>query len=358
MINPNGPESQQVVRFVEIGPGQQRLEPGCQHFRVHLERARRLLEENGFPCFRFDHQKTQSRHRQRERNGRGPAATSDVHHPGSPCRRVSRGYERLDEEAIEAFRRGVSEVHACQVDLLVPGGEQAEIGFELGGKLSVYGQSGAPGAASQPVLELAAVHGRNGSGIAPSAAGSGESRPRNAPKTATAAGVIPGIRDAWPSVSGRTCDRRWIASRDSPGTRVNGNPAGMRFRSCRLARATRDASCFRYPSYLIAVSTLARSRWRQSAAMSRETSPRSTRSQSLTPGCFRTSAAAREPLAVRICVKRRRAALRSNRSRRDENLSHRSSLISPSSRPNGVSRRSALSIRRRSRCSARDVNMR
>ena len=36
-------------------------------------------------------------------------------------------------------------------------------------------------------------------------------------RTATAAGVTPGIRDAWPSVAGRTCDSRSTISRESPG---------------------------------------------------------------------------------------------------------------------------------------------
>ena len=48
---------------------------------------------------------------------------------------------------------------------------------------------------------------------------------------------------------------------------------------------------------------------------------------------------------------------RSNRARAPER-SHRSSSTRPASRPRGVSRRSALSIRSRSRCSARDVNIR
>ena len=50
------------------------------------------------------------------------------------------------------------------------------------------------GALAEPALELDRVH--------------GDSRPTNAPRTATAAGVTPGIRSAWPRVSGRTCASR------------------------------------------------------------------------------------------------------------------------------------------------------
>ena len=77
------------------------------------------------------------------------------------------------------------------------------------------------------------------------------------------------------------------------------------------------------------------------------------------PAAAATGSPGPDPRAgVRINVRPASARLRSNRARRAWNRSHRSSSTRPTSRPRGVSRRSALSMRSSSRCSARDVNIR
>jgi hypothetical protein len=74
---------------------------------------------------------------------------------------------------------------------------------------------------------------------------------------ATAAGVIPGILEAWPRLTGRTLDRRSTDSRERPARPAYSKSSGMDRVSFRLARAI-CASCRRcYPSYLSSVSCLA-----------------------------------------------------------------------------------------------------
>ena len=188
------------------------------------------------------------------------------------------------------------------------------------------------------------------------------SRPTNAPRTATAAGVTPGIRSAWPSVSGRTCDRRWTTSRDRPGRGRRESRAGSA--GARPSAHARSRS----PGAAGIPRTSRRSRrWRRRtqrppASSSNRWQPRLRRADP--PGALRADAAAgwpatRSPVGDRTMrrVERPRDSARTGRCRA-ENRSHRSSSTRPASRPRGVSRRSALSMRSSSRCSARDVNMR
>ena len=88
-------------------------------------------------------------------------------------------------------------------------------------------------------------------------------------------------------------------------------------------------------------------------------SPESISAFRLTSGFLSARAAGILPFAALATVAPRICSqFVANRSRRLWNRSHRSSSTSPASRPSAVRRRSALSMRSSSRCSARDVNMR
>ena len=172
---------------------------------------------------------------------------------------------------------------------------------------------------------------------------------------------MPGMRDAWPSVSGRTCDSRWTTSRDRPGTRQTESRPGSGAAPAAACRSARDASCFEIALVLDVVLEardveLARGRRRGRARRRR----RRPASASRTSGC-RSSCARRQrdrPAASAPAsgpARRRSARIAS---RRASNAAHRASSTRPISRPRGVSRRSALSMRSSSRCSAREVNIR
>src|SRR5207253_3316743 len=148
---------------------------------------------------------------QRHWNRRRSAAAADIEHPGRARRNVPRGDERLDEQPIDRFRRGLGQIQAGQVDLAVPGFEEAEVGFETRGELRCERDARTLRPPREPILKLAARHEcaagfRQESSVASGCSRTSDSRPRNTPSTATAAGVTPGIREAWPSVSGRTWD--------------------------------------------------------------------------------------------------------------------------------------------------------
>src|SRR5258705_8734503 len=145
-------------------------------------------------------------------------------------------HERLDEQAVDRLRRGVGEIESSEVYLAIPCSQEPKIGFQAWGKAGRESCASAFRGARQPVLELTARH---------EVAEFADNRPRKTPRTATAAGVMPGIREAWPSVSGRTCDRRWTASRDRPGPRANGKAPGIRRRPSPRPRSARACSCFR-----------------------------------------------------------------------------------------------------------------
>ena len=109
--------------------------------------------------------------------------------------------------------------------------------------------------------------------------------------TATAAGVTPGIREACPSVPGRTLDSRSTISRESPGMPAKANSPGMCRPSWRRWRSTAASWRFKYPWYLNAVSTLARSMSRLASSISRCNWPLSTSASSRTSGCLSARAA-------------------------------------------------------------------
>src|SRR2546428_5261272 len=100
---------------------------------------------------------------------------------------------RLDEQPIERVVRCVDQVQGAEIDLLVPGREKLVIDLELSREVGPDRHAGPACPALQPLPEFAAVHRRPTSAVR---------RPRYDPRTATAAGVTPGIREAWPSVSG------------------------------------------------------------------------------------------------------------------------------------------------------------
>ena len=105
-------------------------------------------------------------------------------------------------------------------------------------------------------------------------------------RRATAAGVTPGIRCAWPMESGRTRTSLSRTSADRPGTVSNGNADGKRISSYFL-RFFASSSCRRiYPSYLMdssACSTASRVAARSSGSQARSIAP-------VTPGRRNASA--------------------------------------------------------------------
>src|SRR5262245_37194236 len=165
---------------------------------------------------------------------------------------MPRRQQRLDQQLVIRFRRRVGEIEAGQIDLAIPDGKQPEVGFELCPGVRRQCNPRPAGTTREAVLKLSTQC----QACVPK---SGDHLLRNTPRTAIAAGVTPGTRDACPSVSGRTWDNRCTISFDRPGTVPYGNAGGIRRRSSRLARCARADSCFRYPAYLTVVSTLAMS---------------------------------------------------------------------------------------------------
>ena len=81
----------------------------------------------------------------------------------------------------------------------------------------------------------------------------------SAPRTATAAGVTPGIRSAWPSVSGRTCDSRWTTSREGRERGRTENPSGFGAARPSARARSRSPAAEDSPRTSTVVSTLATS---------------------------------------------------------------------------------------------------
>ena len=186
-------------------------------------------------------------------------------------------------------------------------------------------------------------------------------RPTNAPSTATAAGVTPGMRSAWPSVSGAPASaaERLRATGRARARREIGAESGAVRPSCALDLALLPPQVAGVLHRGFRARDVERRRRRRSSSK-RGTAvrPRRLREADLR---LPQQLARRHAFAGRRRTQRLRRAIarfRSNRARRASNRSHRSSSTRPASRPVGVSRRSALSIRSSSRCSARDVNMR
>jgi hypothetical protein len=100
---------------------------------------------------------------------------------------VRGGNQGFDEQPIERLGADLGEVQPGQVDLSVPSRQKSVIDLELCAQFRANGQSGSAGAAHEALLKLAAAHVRVADGI---------SLLRKTPRTATAAGVIPGIRAA------------------------------------------------------------------------------------------------------------------------------------------------------------------
>src|SRR6188768_3513774 len=102
--------------------------------------------------------------------------------------------ERFDKQAIHPLSRQGVQIETCKVDPPVPSAQQLEIGLERRGQTAFKGQTRQFGSFGEQLCEGEGAH----SGVAEAA---GASRPINAPSTATAAGVMPGMRAAWPRVS-------------------------------------------------------------------------------------------------------------------------------------------------------------
>ena len=169
------------------------------------------------------------------------------------------------------------------------------------------------------------------------------------PGSRSPAGVTPGIRAAWPNVPGRTrSSLSWI-SRDRPG-----NPAKLEMRA-ESAAAPRPSGA---PSAAPAA-RCSRCTWSPSppspASPRTGSSPRTSRTHAR--NLLNRRLRPLQPLAVTVCFQRRRQPLLLRLLARE----HLPTLIRHQARPAcpiGVNRSSALSIRRCSRNSAREVNMR
>src|SRR5664279_2750735 len=135
-------------------------------------------------------------------------------------RNLFRRGERLYEEPVKRLVGGCIQRQRRQIDLGVPECEELEIRLERLEHGQRNRRLGAPRPPRQAVAEFERGHERPE-----------RNRPTNAPRTAMAAGVMPGILNAWPSVSGLTCVKRCTTSRDRPGTRSKGKSSGMMRRS-------------------------------------------------------------------------------------------------------------------------------
>ena len=141
---------------------------------------------------------------------------------------------------------------------------------------------------------------------------------RVAAMTATAAGVTPGMRDAWPSVPGRTVERRSTISRESPGMPANVNSAGILPALLTPLTIDRLLLALQVALVLECLSRRSRDRCRgTTSSMSRFSWPDATRASSRTSGCLSARAAGiRSPLGIVTLDRWIVARFRSNRSRR------------------------------------------
>ena len=167
---------------------------------------------------------------------------------------------------------------------------------------------------------------------------------------ATAAGVTPGIRAAWPSVAGRTRSSFSRISRESPGMLVKPNSAGICRRSAVL-QALDLALLLRDVAVVLDLGLDGR-RARRAPAPRPDTRAPTRRSPAMrVSGRF-------SHCAVSV---RRQAPPADAPSAGCFASNSRPALVAspgPARRPMGVSRSSALSMRRCRRNSAREVNMR
>jgi hypothetical protein len=115
---------------------------------------------------------------------------------------MARGDDWLDQQSIDSFvLPGGLQTKGREIDFRVPLREERVVSLERASELRREVNSGAPGAAPKAISELSPTQPRASINPHPSPGGH---RLRNAPNTATAAGVAPGMRNAWPSVSGLT----------------------------------------------------------------------------------------------------------------------------------------------------------
>lgn len=207
-LHTDGPNCQEVVRLVQPGVRQKFLEPCNDDLASSLsESTHNFPEKHRFSCLGLDHQETDSRQGQHQRNCRRAPAASDVNGASGLGRYMSGGDERFHEQAVERFRTGTFHVKSGQIYPMVPGSEKPVIDFELCPHVPRNRHANPAGATGEPLLKLTAGH----------ALTCGPCRRRKTERTATAAGVTPGMRAACPSVAGRECVRRCTTSRDSPG---------------------------------------------------------------------------------------------------------------------------------------------
>ena len=112
-----------------------------------------------------------------------------------------------------------------QIDPRVPLGEKGVIAFEVVGEFC----AGSSTLALRARRRRRSRNSRELTRSPPTAVGEGwPSVAQVRRDTATAAGSTPGMRSAWPRVSGRVWVKRWTSSRESPGSPRTSSPAGIR----------------------------------------------------------------------------------------------------------------------------------
>src|SRR5581483_4286376 len=139
-------------------------------------------------------------------------------------RHVRGSLQRLDEQPIESGIAWRVQGEGGEIDAPVPAHEQLIELRQLSKQAGRKRHAGCLRPRQEPCVNLSVCH-------------ADRKRPTYEDKTATAAGVTPGMREACPSVAGRIWKSRCTTSRDSPGTRSKGKSEGMTLRSAFRARS-------------------------------------------------------------------------------------------------------------------------
>jgi hypothetical protein len=166
-------------------------------------RVRNRQDANGFPQkrhlpgFGLDHREPRARPHKPERKRWRTPARPEIEPGDSLLRNESRGRHRLDQQPVERRVGRSAEGKRCQVDPFVPVGKEPEIRFQRSKQIGTDDKTDLSGAPGKSFPELAGGHVESLRHSQPASTDVFfESLPTNAPSTATAAGVTPGIRSA------------------------------------------------------------------------------------------------------------------------------------------------------------------
>src|SRR5215510_12488755 len=102
------------------------LESRCFDHGWKIQLAGGLSQKRGFAAARFDHDEQTCLESQRQRDGGGATAGTEVYNRGV-ARQVSRGEERLEKESIDG---SIRIRQRCEVDLAVPAREKLVVVHE------------------------------------------------------------------------------------------------------------------------------------------------------------------------------------------------------------------------------------